>query len=85
MEVFDGVSTGKYTIGLGQEKMAFIDDREDIQSICLTGNYTCLIAVLYTFVELTEVFNNSGSKLDGKVPDLIHGDWPPRSRNRNHH
>lgn len=38
MESFDGVSAGKYTIGLGQEKMAFIDDREDIQSICLTGN-----------------------------------------------
>lgn len=38
MEVFDGVSAGKYTIGLGQEKMAFIDDREDVQSICLTGN-----------------------------------------------
>lgn len=37
METFDGVSAGKYTIGLGQEKMAFIDDREDIQSICLTG------------------------------------------------
>lgn len=37
METFDGVSSGKYTIGLGQEKMAFIDDREDIQSICLTG------------------------------------------------
>ncbi|KAI8366193.1 hydroxymethylglutaryl-CoA synthase [Blakeslea trispora] len=36
METFDGVSAGKYTIGLGQEKMAFIDDREDIQSICLT-------------------------------------------------
>ncbi|KAI9316906.1 hydroxymethylglutaryl-CoA synthase [Dichotomocladium elegans] len=37
METFDGVSAGKYTIGLGQEKMAFIDDREDIQSICLTA------------------------------------------------
>ena len=37
METFDGVSAGKYTIGLGQDKMAFIDDREDIQSICLTG------------------------------------------------
>ncbi|CAO3606931.1 unnamed protein product [Cunninghamella blakesleeana] len=36
MEEYDGVSSGKYTIGLGQEKMAFIDDREDIQSICLT-------------------------------------------------
>ncbi|KAI8084622.1 hydroxymethylglutaryl-CoA synthase [Halteromyces radiatus] len=37
MEVFDGVSTGKYSIGLGQDNMAFIDDREDIQSICLTA------------------------------------------------
>ncbi|KAI8584302.1 hypothetical protein K450DRAFT_219212 [Umbelopsis ramanniana AG] len=37
MEAFDGVSAGKYVIGLGQERMAFIDDREDIQSICLTA------------------------------------------------
>jgi hypothetical protein len=39
MEAFDGVSAGKYVIGLGQERMAFIDDREDIQSICLTGMF----------------------------------------------
>eukprot|EP00842_Homolaphlyctis_polyrhiza_P006955 jgi/Hompol1/849/HPOL_004253-RA len=36
LEKHDGASTGKYTIGLGQTKMAFCDDREDIQSICLT-------------------------------------------------
>ncbi|KAI8138202.1 hydroxymethylglutaryl-CoA synthase [Fennellomyces sp. T-0311] len=42
MEAFDGVSAGKYTIGLGQEKMAFIDDREDIQSICLTAVQTLM-------------------------------------------
>ncbi|KAI9229192.1 MAG: hydroxymethylglutaryl-coenzyme A synthase C terminal-domain-containing protein [Piptocephalis tieghemiana] len=36
LESFDGVSSGKYTIGLGQTKMAFTDDREDIHSICLT-------------------------------------------------
>lgn len=28
LETFDGVSAGKYTIGLGQTKMAFCDDRE---------------------------------------------------------
>lgn len=28
LEKFDGVSAGKYTIGLGQTKMAFCDDRE---------------------------------------------------------
>ncbi|XP_027205854.2 hydroxymethylglutaryl-CoA synthase isoform X2 [Dermatophagoides pteronyssinus] len=36
LEEFNGVSKGKYTIGLGQLKMGFTDDREDISSICLT-------------------------------------------------
>ncbi|ROT34908.1 hydroxymethylglutaryl-CoA synthase [Sodiomyces alkalinus F11] len=36
LEKFDGVSTGKYTIGLGQTKMSFCDDREDIYSFGLT-------------------------------------------------
>lgn len=36
LELFDGVSHGKYTVGLGQLKMGFCDDREDIHSISLT-------------------------------------------------
>ncbi|KAF3906656.1 hypothetical protein ABW20_dc0109707 [Dactylellina cionopaga] len=36
LEKFDGVSAGKYTIGLGQTKMAFCDDREDIYSLAMT-------------------------------------------------
>lgn len=36
LEEFDGVSSGKYTIGLGQSKMGFCSDREDINSLCLT-------------------------------------------------
>ncbi|KAK4703136.1 hydroxymethylglutaryl-CoA synthase, partial [Phenoliferia sp. Uapishka_3] len=36
LEAFDGVSAGKYTVGLGQERMAFCDDREDISSFLLT-------------------------------------------------
>jgi hydroxymethylglutaryl-CoA synthase len=28
LEQFDGVSAGKYTIGLGQTRMSFCDDRE---------------------------------------------------------
>ncbi|ODV84891.1 hypothetical protein CANARDRAFT_28632 [[Candida] arabinofermentans NRRL YB-2248] len=36
LESFDGVSTGKYTIGLGQTNMAFVNDREDIYSMSLT-------------------------------------------------
>lgn len=33
LEKFDGVSAGKYTIGLGQTKMAFCDDREGGSSL----------------------------------------------------
>jgi len=36
LEQHDGVPQGKYTIGLGQSKMGFCNDREDIHSICLT-------------------------------------------------
>ncbi|RMX74533.1 hypothetical protein D0869_12498 [Hortaea werneckii] len=36
LEKFDGVAQGKYTIGLGQTKMSFCDDREDIYSLALT-------------------------------------------------
>lgn len=36
LEQYDGVSQGKYTIGLGQSKMGFCNDREDINSMCLT-------------------------------------------------
>ncbi|XP_044734844.1 hydroxymethylglutaryl-CoA synthase 1 [Chrysoperla carnea] len=36
LEKYDGVSTGKYTIGLGQSRMGFCSDREDIHSLCLT-------------------------------------------------
>ena len=36
LEAFDGVGQGKYTIGLGQKKMSFCDDQEDINSLCLT-------------------------------------------------
>lgn len=36
LEKFDGVAAGKYTIGLGQTKMSFCDDREDIYSLSLT-------------------------------------------------
>ncbi|CAG8662464.1 24875_t:CDS:10, partial [Racocetra persica] len=37
LEQFDGVSTGRYTIGLGQTRMGFCDDREDVNSIALTA------------------------------------------------
>lgn len=37
LEAYDGIPAGKYTIGLGQTNMAFVNDREDIYSLCLTS------------------------------------------------
>lgn len=36
LEIFDGVSKGKYTVGLEQDAMAFCGDREDIISMSMT-------------------------------------------------
>ena len=36
LEKFNGVSEGKYTIGLGQTRMGFCSDREDVNSLSLT-------------------------------------------------
>ena len=36
LEEFDGVSKGKYTVGLGQRNMGFCGDQEDINSLSLT-------------------------------------------------
>lgn len=36
LEKANGASEGKYTIGLGQESMAFTGDQEDVNSISLT-------------------------------------------------
>lgn len=37
LEKFDGVSAGRYTIGLGQTRMGFCGDSEDINSLSLTA------------------------------------------------
>ncbi|EOD53184.1 putative hydroxymethylglutaryl- synthase protein [Neofusicoccum parvum UCRNP2] len=37
LERFQGVAPGKFTVGLGQTRMAFCDDREDIYSFALTA------------------------------------------------
>lgn len=42
LEVADGVSEGKYRIGLGQERMAFMGDREDVNSIAMSAVHNLL-------------------------------------------
>ncbi len=48
LEDFDGVSKGKYTIGLGQKFMACCDDREDINSFALTGTPYIILFVMHS-------------------------------------
>lgn len=52
LESYDGVSAGKYTIGLGQEKMGFCNDREDINSLCLTVVHKLLERYDVKFAEI---------------------------------
>ncbi|KAJ1636891.1 hydroxymethylglutaryl-CoA synthase [Pavlovales sp. CCMP2436] len=42
LEVADGVSEGKYRIGLGQERMAYVGDREDVNSIAMSAVHNLL-------------------------------------------
>ena len=42
LEVYDKVSRGKYTIGLGQTNMACVNEREDVNSISLTALKNCM-------------------------------------------
>ena len=63
LEEFDGVSKGKYTIGLGQAKMGFCFDYEDINSICLT--------VLNNLCDKYEISFNDIGRLDVGTETLI--------------
>ncbi|KAG6334366.1 hypothetical protein ID866_4727 [Astraeus odoratus] len=61
LEVFDGVSTGKYTIGLGQEYMACCDDREDINSFALNAIHGNHMTNMYDFYK---------PRLDSEYPEV---------------
>ncbi|XP_064477467.1 hydroxymethylglutaryl-CoA synthase 1-like isoform X2 [Ornithodoros turicata] len=63
LEAFDGVSKGKYTIGLGQDKMGFCSDREDINSLCLT--------VAHRLLEKTGVGANEIGRLEVGTETIV--------------
>ncbi|KAK3333851.1 hydroxymethylglutaryl-coenzyme A synthase C terminal-domain-containing protein [Cercophora scortea] len=63
LEKFDGVSAGKYTIGLGQTKMSFCDDREDIYSFSLT--------VVSKLLEKYNIDTNSIGRLEVGTETLL--------------
>lgn len=63
LEVHDKVSKGKYTIGLGQQRMALCSDHEDICSLCLT--------VLARLLEQTGVHPQHIGRLDVGTETLV--------------
>lgn len=56
LEAYDNVDKGKYTIGLGQTRMGFCSDREDINSLCLT--------VVQRLLERNELDSDSIGRLE---------------------
>lgn len=48
-ETFSGVSAGKFTIGLGQDRLAFVNDREDVYSMALTGIDYCSFLLFWNY------------------------------------
>jgi hypothetical protein len=63
LETYDGVSAGKYTIGLGQQRMSLCSDHEDIGSLCLT--------VLSRLLDETGVHPQQIGRLDVGTETLI--------------
>lgn len=63
LEKFDEIPQGKYTIGLGQTNMAFVDDREDIYSFMLTA--------VSKLMEKNSIDPNSIGRLDVGTETLL--------------
>ena len=63
LEIFDNVSAGKYTIGLGQKKMGFCGDQEDINSLSLT--------VLHNLLEKNNIDPNNVGRLEVGTETII--------------
>ncbi|CAF2042955.1 unnamed protein product [Rotaria magnacalcarata] len=63
LETYDNVSKGKYTIGLGQQRMSICSDHEDICSLCLT--------VLSRLLDETGVHPQQIGRLDVGTETLI--------------
>ena len=63
LEEYDKVPHGKYTIGLGQTNMSFVDDNEDINSMCLT--------VLDKLIKKNNISLNQISRIEVGTETLI--------------
>ena len=63
LEEYDKVPHGKYTLGLGQTNMSFVDDNEDINSMCLT--------VLDKLIKINKISLNDISRIEVGTETLL--------------
>lgn len=63
LEQHDNVSSGKYTIGLGQKQMGFCHDNEDVCSLCLTA--------VSNLIERNEVSYNEIGRLEVGTETIV--------------
>ena len=63
LEEYDKVPHGKYTVGLGQINMSFVDDNEDINSLCMT--------VLDRLIKKNNISLNQISRIEVGTETLI--------------
>ncbi|KAK1463808.1 hydroxymethylglutaryl-CoA synthase [Colletotrichum cuscutae] len=73
LETFDGVSAGKYTIGLGQTKMAFCDDREGELRLLLPKPdiYSFALTVTSNLIKKYNIDTNSIGRLEVGTETLL--------------
>lgn len=64
LEEFDGVSSGKYTIGLGQTQMGFCSDFENVHSLALTVVSNLMKKVNYSYNDIGRLTVSSETILD---------------------
>ena len=83
LEEADGCA-GKYTVGLGQESLAFFDDREDVASVLLSAlvrllegyGVTTRLAFTPSLIELGPILPYSDEGMTGQVTMTNASDRP---------
>lgn len=64
LESWDGVSEGKYTVGLGQSEMAVCTEREDVNSMCLTVVKRLMRSANVSFMDIGRIDVGTESLVD---------------------
>lgn len=77
-EIFNKVSPGKYTNGLGQLQLAFTYPFEDVNSLCLTGNIYNLIQSSPDYSKITTLKPHKLEDFKSEQKRLLINPNPPK-------